>query len=155
MKGTNGMGKGLSSVVLVVAAAAVLFGTMGFSIQPEEGQKIVVHLQHWTDDLHAVFMAVKLAGAMQEKGADVTLFASLEGARLADSRQPIDMRWGMSASLSRYLKSFQEAGGKIIVCPHCAAAAGMDAESLRPLTRIATEEEVVDMFLGAEKILDY
>jgi predicted peroxiredoxin len=155
MKRNKGMQKGFLGVALVVVAAAVIFGTMGFSTQAEGGQKIVVHLQHWTDDLHAVFMAVKLAGAMQAKGAKVTLFASLEGARLADGRQPIEMRWGMSASLSRHYKSFTEAGGKVLVCPHCAAAAGMDAESLRLGARIATEEEVVEVLLAAEKILDY
>src|SRR5690606_4158914 len=47
-----------------------------------DGQKIVVHLSHFTDDLHRCFMALELATILQESDAQVTLFLDLEGVRL-------------------------------------------------------------------------
>lgn len=119
-------------------------------------QRVVVHLSHATDDLHAAFMAVKLGLAMQEKGAQVTLLVDLEGVRIADTRQPNDLVWGHGEALSTYYDAFVKAGGKVLVCPHCAAAAGLDAKSLRPGAQIAKDPgELAAVLLAADRILDY
>jgi predicted peroxiredoxin len=92
----------------------------------------VVHLKHFTNDLHAAFMALKAANWMQGKGAEVIVFVDLEGARLADPRQSLDVRWGHGADpLSKYYDSFIAAGGRVAVCPHCAEAAGLDPKKVR------------------------
>jgi predicted peroxiredoxin len=165
MKRLNGSSAGICGLAAILVLGGVVIGSLAIapraeSSQAEEaagaGQKIVVHLKHWTDDLHAVFMAVKLAGAMQAKGAAVTLFVNLEGARLADANQPGDMLWGTGGHpLSEYYAAFVEAGGKVLICPHCAMAAGIKADSLRHGARIAADDEVVDALLAADKILDY
>lgn len=119
-------------------------------------QRVVVHLSHSTDDLHAAFMALKLAMAMQEKGAQVTLLVDLEGVRVADARQPNDLVWGHGEPLSTYYDAFVKAGGKVLVCPHCAAAAGLEAKSLRPGAQIAKDPgELATVLMAAERILDY
>jgi predicted peroxiredoxin len=118
-------------------------------------QSIVVHLKHYTNDLHATMMALKLASGMQEAGAEVTLFVNLEGVRLVDRRQPQDLRWGHSAPISEVYEKFVEKGGRTLVCPHCAEAAGLNGEALRSGATIAQESEIVQMFLEADKILDY
>jgi predicted peroxiredoxin len=117
--------------------------------------KVVVHLTHYSDDLHAAFMAIKLAGAFQKNGADVTIFTDLEGVRLADMRAPQNVRWGHSSELAPLYVAFIEAGGKVLVCPHCAMAAGLETKDLRKGAKIGTEDEVVQLLLAAEKILDY
>jgi predicted peroxiredoxin len=141
----------------------VLIYTLAFvaplTVQAEPAappQAAVVHLTHATDDLHAAFMALKLAGAMQEKGARVTLLLDLEGVRVADTRQPGDLVWGHGEPLATYYDSFVKGGGKVLVCPHCAAAAGMDAKVLRPGAQIAKDvAELAALLLAADKILDY
>ena len=81
---------------------------------PKDAQKIVVHLSHFTDDLHRCFMAVKLGTLMQKSGAQVTLFLDLEGVRLAERRQTLDMTWGANPpTLSKHYEDFTEAGGKV------------------------------------------
>jgi predicted peroxiredoxin len=145
---------GASALICVVLA---LSGS-GFAQQasPATGQqKIVVHLKHFTDDLHAAFMAVKLAGALKDEGADVTMFVDLEGVGLADSRQPQDLRWGHSRALSDYYAAWVKKGGRVLVCPHCAKAAGLQAGSLREGAKIGTEQEVAALLISADKILDY
>lgn len=118
--------------------------------------RVVVHLTHATDDLHAAFMAVKLAQAMQEKGAQVTLLLDLEGVRIADTRQPNDMHSGSGESLASYYDGFVKAGGTVLVCPHCASAVGLDTKSLRPGARIAKDVgDLAAALLAADKILDY
>lgn len=119
-------------------------------------QKVVVHLSHFSDDLHRPFMALKLATLMQKAGGKVTLFLDIEGARLADKRQSLDVTWGPSSQkLADHYRAFTEAGGQIVVCPHCAHAASLGEGDLRAGAKIATEETLGKMLLDANKVIDY
>lgn len=123
---------------------------------PKDAQKIVVHLSHFTDDLHRCFMAVKLGTLMQKSGAQVTLFLDLEGVRLAERRQTLDVTWGTSpTTLTKHYEDFTEAGGKVLLCPHCAHAAHIGDMSLKRNAEIASEQVLGKMLLDADKILDY
>jgi predicted peroxiredoxin len=123
---------------------------------PDDGQKIVVHLSHFTDDLHRSFMALKLGTLMQKAGAQVTLFLDLEGVRLAERRQTLDMTWGSNPTqLSKHYEDFTEAGGKVLLCPHCAHSAHIGDMSLKRHAEIASEQVLGKMLLDADKILDY
>ncbi|MEW4529753.1 DsrE family protein [Maioricimonas sp. JC845] len=120
-------------------------------------QQVVVHLSHFTDDLHRSFMALKLAGLMQNSGADVTLFLDLEGVRLAERRQHLEhMTWGESpVSLAEHYAAFTEAGGKVVLCPHCAGSARIGEMALRRNATIADKDDLARLFMNADKILDY
>lgn len=121
-----------------------------------KGQKVVVHLSHFTDDLHRSFMALKIATLLQKTGADVHLFLDIEGVRLADKRQSLDVTWGPSKTpLSEYYEAFVTAGGKVVLCPHCAHAGGVDDKNLARGAAILTEEQLGKMLLEAEKVMDY
>lgn len=125
-------------------------------VAPKDGQRIVVHLSHFTDDLHRCFMAVKLGTLMQKAGAQVTLFLDLEGVRLAERRQTLDMTWGANATpLSKHYEDFTEAGGIVLLCPHCAHSAHIGDMSLRRHAEIGSEQALGKMLLDADKILDY
>ena len=142
--------KKLGTFVAVLSLLSVLLmvGTFGLSARAQNKQQIVVHLTHYTDNLHAALMALRFAGAMQEKGAQVTLLLDVDGVYLADAWQPPNLRW-----LSEYYDAFVKAGGKVLVCPHCAMAARM--ESLRPGARMAEADDLANVILTADKILDY
>lgn len=132
------------------AAAAVAPADQG-----ADPQHVLIQMGHFTDDLHSAFMAMKIGVALRTAGAEVTLFANLEGIRALDSRQPFNMRWGHSKTFATHYDEFVAKGGRILGCPHCAKAAGIDGERLRESARIATEGEVAAMILAADKILDY
>ncbi|MDJ0867936.1 MAG: signal peptide-domain containing protein [Myxococcota bacterium] len=143
---------------LVLATLILCFSAISGTARAAEhetGQKIVVHLSHYTDNLHAVSMALSLSSNLQEGGASVTLFLDLEGVRLADARSPKDLRWGTGPSVFERLDSFLKAGGSVLLCGHCASAAGIDATKLREGARIGTDAEVREAFLGAQKVIDY
>lgn len=118
--------------------------------------KVVVHLSHFTDDLHRCFMAFKVAQLMQAHGAEVTVFLDLEGVRLAERRQNLDLTWGAdSPPLSEHYDKFTGAGGKVVLCPHCAKSARIGDMSLKRNAEIATEQSLGKMLVEADKIMDY
>ena len=85
-----------------------------------------------------------------------TLFLDIEGARVADKNQSLDVRWGPSeTTMAELYAAFIEAEGKVVVCPHCARAAGLDEKSLRDGAWIATEEQLAQILVRADKIMDY
>ena len=116
----------------------------------------MVHLGHGTDDLHAVTMALSIATALaKQPDSKVTLFLDREGVRVADRRTPGDLRWGSSKTLAELYDAFVAAGGDVLVCPHCAAAAGLKASDLRKGAHMGTEQDVPSRMLAADRILDY
>jgi len=139
----------------------VLLGLLSVSWVPvamadeHEGQKIVVHLSHFSDDLHAASMALSLATNLREGGATVTLFLDLEGARLADARAFEKLQWGAGPTMGDRFAKFVKSGGSVLVCPHCAEAAGLDSGNLRKGVRIAEHVEVRQIFIEATKVIDY
>lgn len=141
-------------VVLTALTVIALAPAVGWADE-HKTESIVVHLSSSTNDLHAAKMALKLGTALKEHGAKVTLFVDLEGVRIADARQPQDLRWGGEATVAELYGAFVAAGGKVLVCPHCAQAVGLDSKSVREGAKIGTTEEIVGLLAGASKILDY
>jgi predicted peroxiredoxin len=156
MKGTHSM-KLVNRILKVIFSVALLVGLAAAPVpaQTTVKQKVVVHLTHYTDNLHAVKMAVHLSAMMQSMGAEVTLLLDLEGVRLADTRQPGDLIWGKGEPISKELAAFVKAGGQLLLCPHCAEHAGITAATLRPGARIGATGELPRVILAADKILDY
>ncbi|QDV24649.1 DsrE family protein [Aureliella helgolandensis] len=122
----------------------------------EKTQQVVVHLSHFTDDLHRCFMALKVASLLQEHGAEVTIFLDLEGVRLAERRQLLDLTWGQdSPPLSEHYDKFIDAGGKLVLCPHCAKSARIGSGALKRHAAIATMPSLAKLLLDADKVMDY
>ena len=147
-----------------IYSVAICFGLLALMValsdnihaaNQTESKPVVVHLSKFTNDLHAVSMALKLGTGMQEKGATVSLFLDLDGVRLVDKRQPVDLVWGHGKPVGELYDKFVKAGGKTLVCPHCAHATGLTKEHLRPNAEIAEEGQVVDVMMNADQILDY
>jgi predicted peroxiredoxin len=120
-------------------------------------QRILINLKHYTDDLHAAIMALKIANGLQDRGAEVTMLLNLEGVRLVDKNAPGDLKWGTSdASPAALLNSFLNAGGKVMVCPHCSAAVGIGPDDLREgVTMSSGQDSNIRAFLEADKVIGY
>ncbi len=143
-------------VALPLAAGCASVGSgPAYAQQTQQAQKVVVHLGSFTNDLHSTFMALSLGANMQKAGASVTVFLDREGVRLADARERGDLTWGDSGPVSKALIDFMAAGGKVMVCPHCAELAGMKAADLRPGVQMGTHEGVAQLMLAADKVIDF
>lgn len=140
----------------VASVPDALAGRAKDKVEQAAAQEVVVHLSKGTNDLHAVMMGLKLGTGMAGKGARVTLFLDLEGVRVADRRTEDALTWGEGhATLGELYATFVEAGGGVLVCPHCAKAAGIGPGDLRPGARVGTFDEITALMLSADKILDY
>ena len=143
------------SLVLPIIAMFACIASNG-PAAAEKPAPVVVHLGHYTDDLHAVSMALGIATLLQEKGVPVTLFLDREGVRLADRRVTQNLHfWGDSLSISRKYASFINAGGVVLLCAHCAQAAGIGAENLLEGAQIGTDASITEAFVRASKVIDY
>jgi predicted peroxiredoxin len=119
----------------------------------QESQNIVIHIGQYSNDLHATAMGLGLATILVDRGAEVTVFLDREGVRLIDSDQPV-LVYGDSDT-GALLREFIEGGGKIIVCPHCAMLAGVDKTEMRDGVEMGTKETIGDLFLKADKVIDF
>ena len=127
-------------------------------------QKVVVRLPYLTEQivtyrtyyLHRAAMTIRVATLMQNKGAQVSLFLDLEAVRLADTRKTLaaELFPGSSRIFEDY-DEFVKAGGQVLVCSHCAQTGGVAEKWLRSGARIINESELADLFLAADKILNY
>lgn len=116
---------------------------------------VVVHLTHYTDQLHAVKMAVHLALMMQTLDAEVTLLLDVQGVRLASTKEPQSLVWGKGDPISVEYDAFVRAGGRVLVCPHCAEHAGISEGDLRLGAELGREKALAKAVLAADKVLDY
>ncbi len=134
-------------------------------------QNIVVHLKRHINDLQGAITALRLATLLQGKDcADVTLFLTLQGPRLADTRMPQDLLFGTlppnadpkDHTLAAAVEAFLEAEGKIMICPLCAREVGLfnddgtvNEEALLDGVIVPMPEDIADLFLAADKVLDF
>ena len=150
----------------MILRAIIFAASFVFFVQPaaraeesqrnDRTQKVVVHLSHFTDDVHRCFMALKMADLMQKHGAEVTIYLDLEGVRLAERRQLLDQTWGEdSPPLSEHYDNFVKAGGRLVLCPHCAKSARIGDGALKRNAEIATMPSLGKLLIDADKIMDY
>lgn len=119
-------------------------------------QNILIKVGNGTNDLHPPFMAFKIGKLLLERNQKVTVFLNLEAVRLADKGQPLNLKWGISRKdLLGLFEGFVQKGGRIVICPHCARAAGVKQENLRSGAIFGNETIMADLFLHADKVIDY
>jgi sulfur relay (sulfurtransferase) complex TusBCD TusD component (DsrE family) len=126
-----------------------------FKQRPSATQSIVIHLGHSTDDIHAADMALHMGANLLNHHARVTLFLDREGVRLADSRLPIETLTWSDNSIAEDFEAYIEAGGQVLVCPGCAANAGLTSALLRTGAVMGTPDTVAAAILGADKVIDF
>ncbi|HVH98860.1 MAG TPA: DsrE family protein [Enhygromyxa sp.] len=152
----------LLSASLIVGGAAGVVGVACMKgespLSPaqagQQQRKVVINLMQGTNDLRAASMALALANELLERGAEVTVYANLEGVRMVDARQP-DQRCGYGMSVGQLYQQFLAGGGTVLVCPLCAELAGIRPENLREGSRLANLREVADAMLAADQVIDY
>jgi predicted peroxiredoxin len=182
------MGKLRTSLTALVSAAA-LTCSAGALAAPQGQQNqaagnptanvTVVHLTKFSADPHAAMMALMMANALQAKGVKTALYLDVDGVRLADQRQPIDMQIGPSQqaaqnqqqqgqagqiqpvagqeamSLQDMYNKFVNGGGQVMVESMCAQAIGLTQDNLRKSAQIVQPNSLANVLMNAQKVIDY
>ena len=144
---------------------------IGRVISRSGDQEIVVHLKRHINDLQGAVTAVRLATLMQSQPCtDVTLFLTLQGPRLADTRMPQELLFGTlppganpnENTLAKFVQDFLGADGTIMVCPLCAREVGLfyedgtvNEDALLEGVIVPTRQDIANLFLAADKVLDF
>ena len=133
-------------------------------------QKIVVHLSSSEGEhgLHSAFMAIGLATALKEKGADVTLMLDSTAPNLVrkdwSSKTLAPTTHGATKAatttmppmhLGDVLASFVKAGGRILMCPHCTAQCGIVKGGMITGAAVADPGGLAVLVYNADKVVDY
>lgn len=141
----------------VIAIGLILSGLLlPAGVRGEDSKaSTVVKLSHFTDDLHAAVMALKIAKMLGDEGVATSLFLNLEAVRLADKRVNTDLAWGHTRSVGALLDEAIKAGVTVWMCPHCAKAAGLEEKNLKDKVKMASEKDVAMLFKHATKVIDY
>ena len=86
----------------------------------------------------------------------MTLFLDIEGTRLADKEENARVHWGdHDTTLGDLYNRFVKAGGRILVCPHCAEHFGIDEGALREGAKLGTDDTITSVMMDADKVVDY
>ena len=169
------------TLLACVIGAILAFGPLAMADDPPP-QKVVISLQQdpGGDGLEAACVALQLGMGLMKSGAEVTLFATLDGIYIADAEtygyKGKRLAWGKSegpgpanppicdtlspegvlgeAPLEAILFKFLDAGGEILLCPLCNAVR-------QPYDPIAPGDERIyaaspmPLLMGADKVIDY
>ena len=138
-------------LVLLALLAAAAFAVPQDAIAQEK--TVVVHIGQFSNDLHSPAMGLGLARNLAEAGASVTVFLDREGVRMADRGQPL-LVYG-DTDLEEVLSAYMDAGGRVLVCPHCAELGGVERGELRSGMEMGTQEEVARLFMEADLVISY
>lgn len=147
-----------------IALKTVAFTPVKSTVAKKASQKVVVHLSNSEspNSLHAAFMAMGLATGLEKMGANVTLMLDASApnfAKKAWSGKALSSGTMAGSSKARTLgdvfSEFVQAGGKIVLCPHCSKMCGVQDGNVVPGAKIGAEGELVKLIYGADKVLDY
>lgn len=132
------------------------------------GKNVVVHLKRHINDLQGAQVAVRLATLLATPSdppgptVNVSLFLTLQGARLVDSAQPQELLFGsVPGTLGEETIKFLDVGGMIYVCPLCGKEIGLTKDDLLYVNeyegqvKIATPDDIKQTFLCADQVLDF
>ena len=131
----------------------LLVSTVGATEEKFQQDDVLIHLSSYTDNLHAVSMALKIGQMLSKNDISVTLFLDVDGVRLADKNQPQNLAWGTGDSVNKLYLAYMNAGGSVLICSHCTKAAGV--VYLREGAVIANQQSLLMVIKNADKILDY
>lgn len=150
----------MKKILAFLAVASIIGFSENSSAKQTRGltekNKIIVHMKHFTDDLHTAYMALELADRLQCHGAKVTFLFDLEGVRFADGESgSARIRGPGERSFSEIFDAFIKGGGQGLVCHHCAEHSGIKKDQIRKGVESASMDKIAEAILAADKIVEY
>ncbi len=129
---------GLVIGMLVTCGGVWLHGAR--AAQPPPKPAIVFNITSGKEDLHAVTMALQLAGHALDDGREAVLFLNVRAPELARADLPESFAFGPNPPVKKMLADLLARGAQLIVCPHCMKALGMTEADLVNGAKVANRE---------------
>jgi predicted peroxiredoxin len=135
----------------VLFSVGVVWPTAGVAAA-KDSPDLVLNVTSGQEDLHAVTMALQLAGHGLNAGREVTLFLNVRAPALARKDLSDKVAFHGNPPLQKMLTDLMARGARIIVCPACATVMGVSETDLLPGVKLATREALFDR-LGPDAVV--
>ncbi len=99
-------------------------------VTAQTNERVVVNLATGLEDAERVTVAFLVAGAAAAVGKQVTMFLTKDAVRLALPGGPEGVACDGCPPLATLAMQFEEAGGRLLVCPICFSARKLDENAL-------------------------
>jgi len=137
--------------VLVASGAALHAGQ-----RTTESKKptVVFNITSGKEDLHAVTMALQLAGHAVDEGRNVVLFLNVRAPEFARKDLSDAFAFHGNPPLRKMIADLMARGPQVtvMVCPHCAEVMGLTEKDFAPGIGMASAESLFDK-LGADSVV--
>ena len=118
-------------------------------------EKFCVSLSCAKDNADKATVAFVIANAAVASNRETIVFLSTEGVRISQKGYADDIREEGFAPLADLMKSFNEAGGKILVCSPCFKKRGLKDDALVPGATIVGGAKLVEFLGGGTPCFSY
>lgn len=107
--------------------------------QTAEARALFVNMTSDVDsDPHSLMMGLHLAQKALRNNLSATVFLNVHGVKLfAPGAEALSFR---NENFHAVIRQILDAGGKVLVCPHCAMVHGIQQQSFMPGAQLGTEE---------------
>lgn len=93
--------------------------------------------------VHAVSMALGLAGNAAKEGHEVVVFLNVDATQFASKNLSENVKCADFPPIRQLVASVIGSGGKVLVCKHCATVARVDTKSLVDGAVLANHEDIL------------
>ncbi len=115
--------------------------------------KLLVNCQHGSDDLEKASVAMIVAGAAAAMDGETVMFLTCESVRLATKGGMDGLQLEGYPALAELHEAYVENGGRLWVCPVCAAARGITGDDLTEGAEIAGAARTIGFVNDGAKVL--
>jgi predicted peroxiredoxin len=146
------LGTGLGFLA-VGAACVVIFGAAGET--PAKKPSFVLNLTAGPEDLHSAWMGLRLAEHAVNDGRAAIVFLNVGAARFAAKDTAARAKFESHPSVAEQLTALMEKGTRVIVCPECAAHAGVAEDAFLPGIEMASREKLFGELDASTVVFSY
>jgi len=112
------------------------------SVDHSAKQPLLVNITHGKDDLHAVCMGLGLAQSALKDGRTAIVFLNVEAPVFAAKDLGEDVKFADFPPVKTMLADFLAAGGRVLVCGHCAHVVHLDTQNVIDGAKILAQGEL-------------
>jgi predicted peroxiredoxin len=135
------------SILLLTATLSSLATrhSLAATTPPQAAAKapLFFNLTSGKNGLHAISMALGLAGNAAKQGHEVVVFLNVEAPTFASKDLPDDLKVADFPPVKTLLAQVIANGGKVFVCDHCAHICNVDKTSLVSGATVANHAELL------------
>jgi predicted peroxiredoxin len=148
-----------STIVLTAGLLVAGIGYMAYSARAEEqaGRKgaMVINLTSGKEDVHAVNMALELAGHALDDGREVVVFLNVRAPELGSKDLPAT--WGLAGKppISEMMSKLMKRGAVFLCCPSCMQVLGVKEADLADGVKLASKESLFGALGDGAAVFSY